>query len=90
MSKVEEINAWANVLSALGQGGHESSNANYIVLKEITVIVKWTRVTDINRMYRLYREIYKDTGFLCTKCSAVVRKVHKKVVEYYNAYYKNV
>lgn len=39
-AEIGEINAWANVLQAVGQEGHDSSNANQKVLKEITLIVK--------------------------------------------------
>lgn len=37
---IDEINAWANVLQALGQEGHDSASVNQEVLREITVIVK--------------------------------------------------
>ncbi len=38
--KTNEINAWANVLQALGQNGHEKASVNELVLREITVLVK--------------------------------------------------
>lgn len=37
---VSEINAWANVLSALGQNGHNAATVNQSVLRELTVLVK--------------------------------------------------
>lgn len=39
-NEILEINAWANVLQALGQEGHNSANVNLNVLREITIIVK--------------------------------------------------
>lgn len=37
---VNELNAWANVLQALGQGGHDCAHENQVVLRQITVIVE--------------------------------------------------
>ena len=39
-TEVNEVNAWANVLQALGQDGHDNAYENQVVLREITVIVK--------------------------------------------------
>ena len=39
--KTNEINAWANVLQALGQNGHNNrKEVNDSVLREITALVK--------------------------------------------------
>ena len=38
--EIDEINAWANVLQALGEAGHDRAYENQEVLREITVIVK--------------------------------------------------
>ena len=39
-TSVDEVNAWANVLQALGQVGHDNAYENQKVLREITIIVK--------------------------------------------------
>lgn len=38
--EVKEIDAWANILQALGQPGHDRANDNQLVLREITKLVK--------------------------------------------------
>jgi hypothetical protein len=38
--EIDEINAWANVLQAVGQSGHKREHANGVVLSEITKLVK--------------------------------------------------
>lgn len=38
--EIDEINAWANILQALGQEGHDKASVNQEVLREITIIVK--------------------------------------------------
>jgi len=39
-NEILEINAWAKVLEALGQSGHDKAHANQEILREITVIAK--------------------------------------------------
>lgn len=48
-------------------------------------IISLTRLTgeDTNRMYALYREIYEDRGFICSKCGRVIRNVHDKLKQYH-------
>jgi hypothetical protein len=58
------------------------------IKKELEEIITWKRVADVTRMYNLYRILYKDNGFLCSRCSRVVRNVHQKLVHYYKANYK--
>jgi len=38
--EIDEINAWANVLQALGKEGHDKAHVNQEVLREITALVK--------------------------------------------------
>ena len=38
--EIDAINAWANILQALGQPGHDADSANKEVLREITTLVK--------------------------------------------------
>lgn len=39
-AEINEINAWANILLALGQEGHDNTSGNQQVLREITKLVK--------------------------------------------------
>jgi len=41
-------------------------------------IITWKKVTDVNKMYKIYRIVFKDNGHICSKCSRVVRNVHQK------------
>jgi len=52
------------------------------IKNELDEIVTWKKVSDVNRMYRLYRIIFNDKGHICSKCSRVIRNVHQKLVNY--------
>jgi len=59
-------------------------------IKHIEYIVTLKRISgaDVNLMYKVYRDIYQDKGFLCNRCSRVVRNVWEKVKQYYQTYLK--
>jgi len=52
-------------------------------------IITWKKVKDVNKMYKVYRIVFKDNGHICSKCSRVVRNVHQKLVNYYNQRYRD-
>tara|TARA_R110000751_G_scaffold66745_2_gene136239 strand:- start:554 stop:751 length:198 start_codon:yes stop_codon:yes gene_type:complete len=52
---------------------------------ELEVVSKFVTASpdEITRMYALYRLLFKDKTSLCTKCPAVIKKVFKRLKDYY-------
>jgi formamidopyrimidine-DNA glycosylase len=57
------------------------------LLKHIITLKKLTG-DDTNRMYNLYRHIYEDKGFICSKCGRVIRSVFNKLKQYHAINFK--
>lgn len=55
------------------------------IKKELEVVSKFVTASpdEVARVYALYRLLFKDKTSLCTKCPAVIRRVFKKVKDYY-------
>ena len=55
-------------------------------IEQLKYIASLTKISggDVNMMYNLYRDIYQDKGYICSRCGRVIRNVWEKMKNYYN------
>lgn len=58
--------------------------------EQLKYIASLTKISggDVNMMYDLYRFIYEDKGYICSRCGRVIRNVWDKMKNYYNTNFK--
>ena len=59
-------------------------------VEQLKYLTSLTRINggDVNKLYDLYRFIYEDKGYICSRCGRVIRNVWDKMKQYYNVNFK--
>jgi len=59
-------------------------------IEQVKYIASRTKLNggDVSTMYDLYRYIYNDKGYICSRCSRVIRNVWEKMKNYNNTFLK--